>query len=101
MAKKRPREIREQINETLTRVTTADSHFKARYEFTGRLEVFCPRCQRTVAIVAATIFMDLSCGCSWHSPDRHRKRNSDAWTSYEQHAISADTSAKTQDKTQE
>lgn len=50
------RDVPEKWNEPTTRV----------YEYTSELVVVCPRCNQPALIEDVGLFLDLSCGCSWH-----------------------------------
>lgn len=80
------RQKRERLSETLERVALTGGHFDSMLVFLGKFELLCPRCNHAASIVSATIGMELSCGCYWYAPDRHRNRDPEAWISYRKDA---------------
>lgn len=80
---RRPKQTRERISDTLERVKNTGGYFDHQYVFTGTMTTICPRCQKPATVTGATLYLDLSCGCSWHPPRHDRKHDKAAWLSYE------------------
>jgi hypothetical protein len=75
--------VAEPIADALSRVQLTEAHaFGFEYRYAAPLLVTCPRCQEAVAIRAATVGLELSCGHLWYPPRHGRGANAETWLSY-------------------
>ena len=60
-------------------------HYASELVFRGAFTVVCPKCEKPATIVSVSIcWMELSCGCCWHPPNKDRKPSQrDAWKMFD------------------